>query len=222
MGDLMTLIKSIFMAFFALLSLALAPAMAQDADTAANDPDGAFAFISELSSNAIKVLDDPQLTQDERNDEFRRLLREGFDLDYIGRLVLGRHARNANKNQLESYKSVFPEYVLQIYSNRLKERGDETFEVDSTTPAGKRDLYVRSRIVRPDGPDVAADWRVRKIEGAFRIVDLKIEGISMAITQRDEFSAKVNADGIDALITFMREQTGTDTPSASAPISTAN
>lgn len=186
--------------------MAIAPASAQDEDIAANDPDGAFQFISELSSNAIQVLDNPQLTQEERDDEFRRLLREGFDLDYIGRLVLGRHVRIASDEQLEQYKSIFPEYVLQIYSHRLKERGDETFEVDSTTPAGKRDIYVRSRIVRADGPDVAADWRVRRTNGEFRIVDLKIEGISMAITQRDEFSAKINSEGMDALISFMREQ----------------
>lgn len=206
----MTTIKNTFLAFLSLILMVIAPVSAQDEDTAANDPDGAFQFISELSSNAIQVLDNPLLTQDERDGEFRRLLREGFDLDYIGRLVLGRHARNATDEQLESYKSIFPEYVLQIYSHRLKERGDETFEVDSTTPAGKRDLYVRSRIVRPNGPDVAADWRVRRVNGEFRIVDLKIEGISMAITQRDEFSAKINSEGIDALIAFMRDQSQAD------------
>lgn len=218
----MASLKNIFLAGLALFALSFTPALAQGEDTAANDPDGAMAFINELSTNAIEVLDDPQLTLDERDAEFRRLLREGFDLKYIGRLVLGRHARKASKDQLDTYQSVFPEYVLQIYSHRLKERGDETFEVDTTTPAGKRDLYVRSRIVRPDGPDVAADWRVRKVKGEFRIVDLKIEGISMAITQRDEFSAKINSDGMDALITYMREQTDHDDSGVSAAINTEN
>ena len=180
--------------------LALSIVVSANAQSAAEDPEGARAFIEELSANAIAVLDDTSITQDEREAQFRALLAEHFDLRYIGRLVLGRHRRTASQAQRARYDEIFPEYVLKIYANRLTERGDEEFVVDGTAPAGRRDIFVRTRIVRPDGPPVAADWRVRLNEETFRVVDLKVEGISMAITQRDEFAAKISSDGLDALL----------------------
>lgn len=182
--------------------------VAQTAATAAEDPDGAVAFITELSDNAIAVLNDTTVDQNERDNRFRDLLREGFALEYISKLVLGRHRRAASKAQLDEYLDVFPEYVLKIYSGRLTEFGDEEFVVLDTAPAGKKDLYVRSQIVRPEGPPVAADWRVRVVDDTFKIIDLKIEGISMAITQRDEFSARIATIGLDGLIAELRDGAG--------------
>ena len=91
--------------------------------------------------------------------------------------------------------------------------------VDGTAPAGKRDIYVRSQILRPDGPPLAADWRVRKIEEEFKVIDLKIEGISMVITQRDEFMAKIASSGLDELIADLRRRADMDTvPAANTTV----
>lgn len=181
------------------------------AGSAAEDPMGAEEFVRQLSNDALGILNDTTLTQSERDQAFRDLLKRGFALDYVGRLVLGRHGRTASRVQLDEYNRVFPEYILRIYSSRLTEYGDEEFLVDGTTPAGKRDIYVRVRIVRPDGPPLAGDWRIRKIKGDFKVIDLKIEGISMVITQRDEFLAKIASSGLDSLIADLKRQAEPDT-----------
>ena len=189
------------------------------AESAAEDPMGAEEFIRQLSNDALGILNDTTLTQDERDQAFRDLLKRGFALDYVSRLVLGRHGRTASRAQLAEYDRVFPEYILRIYSSRLTEFGDEEIFVDGTAPAGKRDIYVRSKIIRPDGPPLATDWRVRKIKGDFKVIDLKIEGISMVITQRDEFLAKISSSGLDSLIADLKRQAELDTaPAAKAAV----
>ena len=186
------------------------------AETAAEDPEGARAFILALSDDALRVLDDTTLTQQERDDRYRDILSEGFALDYIARLVLGRHGRKATKEQMEEYTRIFPDYILNIYVHRLTEYGDEQFIVSDTAPAGKKDLYVRSEIVRPNGPPVAADWRVRIRKGEFKIIDLKIEGISMASTQRERFAAKIAEVGIAGLIQSLKDDAALDNTKAAS------
>lgn len=180
------------------------------AESAAEDSIAAEEFVRLLANEAFGILNDTMLTQDERDKAFRSLLKDGFALDYVGRLVLGRHRRTASKAQVAEYDRIFPEYILRIFSSRLTEYGDEEIFVNGTAPAGKRDIYVRSRISRPDGPPLAADWRVRRIKEKFKVIDLKIEGISMVITQRDEFMAKIASSGLDSLIANLKRRAELD------------
>lgn len=178
--------------------------------TAAEDPEGAKAFILALSDNVLRILDDTTLTGQERDDRYREILSEGFALSYISKLVLGRHWRSATAAQKVEYSRIFPDYILNIYVHRLTEFGDEQFIVSDTAPAGKKDIYVRSEIVRPNGPPLAADWRVRIRKGEFKIIDLKIEGISMASTQRERFAAKIAEVGLSGLIQSLKEDARLD------------
>ncbi len=73
---------------------------------------------------------------------------------------------------------------------------------------------MRSKIIRPDGPPLATDWRVRRIKEEFKVIDLKIAGISMVITQRDEFLAKIASSGLDSLIADLKRQARLDTAPA--------
>lgn len=184
-------------------------ATAEDLPPAAEDPVGASAFITQLSDEVMTVLNDTTVTQDERDEIFREKLRAGFDLNYVAKLLLGRHNRTATKPQLDEYLTVFPEYILRVYVSRLTEFGDEIFEVTGTQPAGKRDLFVRSLITSGDGPPFELDWRVRRYpDGEFYIVDLKVEGISMAVTKREEFSGRIAEIGMDGLIGELRADSG--------------
>ena len=63
---------------------------------------------------------------------------------------------------------------------------------------------METEIVRPSGPPITAEWRVRVIDGKYRIIDIAIEGISMAVTKRSEFSAVIQSSGIDGLIAALR------------------
>lgn len=198
------MIKRIIMGLAAALLLVQgAWAQAGKADT-----EKAAAFIDQLSNEAIGVWTDPALTEDERYEKFNRLLQEGFYLELIARYALGRHARTASEDQLNRYLDVFPDYVIDVFSERIGQYGDERFTVTETVPAGKEDILVRSKIIRPGSSDLLADWRVRKFDGEYRIIDVSLEGISLLRTQRNDFQEKIQDVGIDGLIRDLNQRMG--------------
>ncbi len=170
-------------------------------------PGAASAFIKRLGNEAISVLQAPGTTLEQREARFRGLLAQGFDMPFIGRFVLGRYWRSATPEQQSEYLQVFTEYVLQVYSARLGGYAGETLSVVNERPAGTKDVVVNTRIERPSGPPVEAAWRVRMVEGPPRIIDVALAGVSMAVTQRDEFASVVQRQRVNGLIEMLRMRT---------------
>ena len=164
-------------------------------------------FINQLGNQAIQALRAPDLTLEQREHHFRNLLAQGFDLHFIGRFVLGKYWRQATPAQQNDYLAVFGEFILQTYSARLGGYVGETLTVVDARQANEKDVVVRTNIDRPSGAPIVAEWRVRTTDGRMRIIDVAVEGISMAVTQRSEFAAVVQRDGIDGLLTILRART---------------
>ncbi len=179
-------------------SLLGAPAGAQ------TSPQLAAAFVQQLANQAIATLRAPGATIEQREAAFRSLLRQGFDLELIGRFVLGRYYRSATPEQRADFQALFEDYLLRTYSSRLGGYSGETFTVVSATAAGAKDALIRTRIDRPSGPPLHADWRVRGSGNQNRIIDVMVEGVSMALTQRSEFDAVIGRNGFEGLLTALR------------------
>ena len=166
------------------------------------------AFIRDLGVQADSVLQSQGMNLEAREKAFRDLLAAKFDLTLIGRVSLGRYWRRASAVQRRDYLSLFSEYVLQTYASKLGGYAGEKLIVLSETPlTNKIDFYVKSRIQRPSGPPIKATWRVRAGKDGMRIIDILVEGISMAVTQRDQFSAVVRRHGLEGLLEVMRART---------------
>ncbi len=178
-----------------------------DIAAAAAQPGGASQFIRRLGDQAIAALHAPDTSFEAREARFRSLLSEGFDLAFIGRFVLGRHWRQATPEQRTDYMALFSEYVLQTYSSRLGGYAGETMAILSERPAGTKDMLVSTRIERPSGPPILADWRVRTSGERYRVIDIMVEGVSMVVTQRSEFAAVVQRHGLQGLIEVLRART---------------
>ena len=168
---------------------------------------GASQFIQWLADQAIAVLGSSNSTLETREMEFRRLLAQGFAMPFIGRFVLGRYWRTTPPEQREDYQELFAEYILRTYSSRLGGYAGETFSVTGARPAGKQDILVATRIDRPSGPPIKADWRVRVFDNEYKIIDIMVEGVSMAVTQRSEFTNVVRSQGIEGLLQALRART---------------
>jgi phospholipid transport system substrate-binding protein len=179
------------------------PAMARGA-LAATPPEGAAVFVKWLAEQALSTLNTPSGSLEQRETIFRDLLRQGFDLKLIGRFVLGRYWRTATPQQRDDFQRLFEEFVLKTYSYRLGGYSGETFNVISTRAAGEKDALVRTRIERPSGPAITADWRVRAKDDRFKIIDVMVEGVSMAVTQRSEFASVINRSGFNGLLEALR------------------
>lgn len=162
-------------------------------------------FIQSLATQATEVLRDQSIPLEEREARFRELLNDGFALDKIGRFVVGKHWRKMTPEQQDDYLTLYKEWVLKTYASRLGGYSGQTFKIVKSRVTDKNDIFVSSRIDHPDYSEpIRVDWRVRIIDGKPKVIDIVVEGISMLITQRSEFSAVLGRNGVDGLIDTMR------------------
>ncbi len=161
------------------------------------EQDEAESFIQELGNNAIEMLSDKKLSKKQKISEFEKLLDLGFEVPLIARYALGKHWRKTPKDQREKYVDAFRSFIVDSYASRLGQFGGEKFYTNNVREDGKRGFIVSSLIETPSGTKVKVDWRLKKINNSFRIYDVVIEGISMVITQRDEFSSIIQRSGGD-------------------------
>ena len=180
-----------------------------DASARADDGgDKARIFIESLAERAISTLAVTDIDRDQREERFRSLLAEHFDVRFIGRWVLGHYWKKATAAEQDEYLQLFEDLIVVIYANRFSEYKGETLSVLKTVAGGKRDIIVRTEIIQPDGSRAARlDWRVRPHEGGLKIVDIMVEGISMGLTQRKEFASVIRKNGghVEALLVELRK-----------------
>ncbi len=180
---------------------------AVQAKAAAIPPKEAEAFISGLANQAVATLADNTLTVQDREARLRKLLKNGFDMNVISRYVAGRYWRKMTAGQKADYRNLFTEWTLKSYASRLGGYADQKFEIVKTIDTGKKDIFVRTRIVEPGNPKgIRCDWRVRPSRETGRpiVVDVVVEGISMLVTQKAEFATVLKKRGIDGLIEMLR------------------
>ena len=163
-------------------------------------------FIQGLADEAISVLSDQRGTIAEREQKFRTVLRDDFAMKKIGRFAIGKYWRNMSTEQKRLYQKLFEEWILKTYSVRFGGYSGETVKVIRTFKAGATDVFVRTQIDSNKRRSLKVDWRVRRIDQRFKIIDIVVEGVSMLITQRAEFSAVLRERGIDGFITILRSQ----------------
>ncbi|MCW9032844.1 MAG: ABC transporter substrate-binding protein [Alphaproteobacteria bacterium] len=172
---------------------------------------GAETFVQSLADEAIDTLAVKEIPQAERVKRFRTMLGKHFDVNAIGRWVLGRYWRKASKAQQAEYLVLFRDLIVATYVNQFAELTGERLKVtQSLTREGKKDAIVRSEIIRTEGqPPIKLDWRVRAPKGNFKVVDVVVEGVSMSQTQRSEFGSVIKREGgeIDGLLAALRKKT---------------
>ena len=197
----MQIIAKILFAVF-IMGLAVGPAIADETHEAKM-------FVASLGYNAIKVLARSELPKEERTNEFRRILTAGFDMHLIGRYVLGRYWRRASPVERSEYSALFQEYIVLTYANQLSQYNGQTLKIKSAREDGEADVIVRSEITQAGGPPIRVDWRVRSKDETFKVIDVVVEGISMVITQRDQFASVIERAGgkVESLLVELRSRT---------------
>ena len=167
-------------------------------------------FIASLGERALQVLVVGSQGLSERDNAFRGILNEGFDLPLIGRYALGRYWRRATLEQRREYVKLFEDFIVVTYVTRLGEYSGESLRVVSSRP-DDQDTIVTSEIVLEGQPAIRIDWRVRdgNSDGSeSKIIDVIVEGISMLLTQRDEFASVIQRSGgnVEGLLARLREK----------------
>jgi phospholipid transport system substrate-binding protein len=172
------------------------------------NPADAVAFMNKLWDRAVEVLNnkaDPAV----REARFRELFRTDFDSAGIARFVLGRYWRTASPEEQQEFVKLFEDYVVFVYTARLANFGGEALKVRGSRSDGDG-VIVSTDVISPGAASpMRIDWRLVSENGAYKINDVIVEGISMAVTQRSEFASVVQRNGgqVRGLIAMMREKT---------------
>lgn len=171
------------------------------------DADKATAFMNQLVKDAGAALTAQGQTLEQREEKFRALLRDGFDMPFIARVALGKRWKTLAKPEQKTYTDLFSQFVLRTYAPRLGGFDPARFHVTGASPKGRRDMLVKTDIKQESGGAVKAGWRVRLVDGQHRIVDIIVEGISMTLNQRREFGSVVQKGGVSGLMEMLRART---------------
>jgi phospholipid transport system substrate-binding protein len=208
----MTAMRVIRILLFAVaLAFVAAPAGADDANSAAS------AFMQSLGSKAIAELTNPDVPQPEREARFRTLLDQHFDVPAIAKFTLGRYWRTATDEQRAEFSKLFEDFIVQSYSTRFSEYHGESFQVAGSTTDQTGITVVHSKIDMPSSEDVRVDWHLRPRDASFAIVDIVVEGVSMAVTQRSEFASVIQSrGGVAGLLDALRAKNAQSADSSGA------
>ena len=170
-----------------LLALSAPPALALSETEATK-------FVQTVVDRVIGLIEANTTTQARRN-EFRGVLTEIAAMPQIGKFAAGRNWRAMNEAQQNRYETVFVDYIATIYARRFEEYSGEALSVIGAQDLGDRGVVVKSEVARQGAQPIRIEWLVSDRSGAVRIDDIVIEGVSLAITQREEFAAMLAQSG---------------------------
>jgi phospholipid transport system substrate-binding protein len=125
-----------------------------------------------------------------------------FDMPYIARLVLARHARSADKEQRRRFTEAFKNTLMRTYADAMLEYNEavETEFLPLRMEEGAEQVTVDTRLVLEEGEDVPVGFVMHKVDGEWLIYDINVEGISLVTNFRAQFNQRIRENGLDALI----------------------
>ena len=194
-----TLFASLLAAAFCFVSAAYANVDAKKAEE----------FIKSTTAEGIEQIINANISQAEKDKRFYTLLNNSLDLNFIGQFVLGRNWKTATPQQKQDFVAVYRDLNIATWSKRFNEFVGKSFIFKGTTPStSKGQVFVNSVVPMDHGEPAKVLWRVREKDGAYKIVDIVIEGVSLAQASRSEYTAfiKNNPGGIDALIADLQNK----------------
>ena len=160
-------------------------------------------FVQSTVNRASNVLS-KDISKEEKINELKAIAKETVDIRGVGFYSLGSARKNLDQNQKVKYSELFESYFLKSFSSRLAEYTNPEIEVQGKEVLNKNYTIVNSLLIgTSDRPEVKIDWRIyTKNPDNPLIRDLIIEGLSLARTQKEEFSSILNSNDGDINILF--------------------
>ena len=165
-------------------------------------------FVQSVADQASLVLT-KNFTKEQKIEKLKSIAKDTVDIIGIGYYSLGKHSKNLDEEQKKKYLELFEKYFLKSFSSRLAEYSDPKIEVLSQEKLNDKYTMVSSVLLATeDKPEVKIDWRIKtKDPNNPLILNVTIEGVSLARVQREEFNSIIqNNDGdINALFKSLND-----------------
>ena len=193
-----------------LLSTIIASLMIFASNVNANiNADAANDFVQNITKEGIEEIINANAPQAQKDAKFKTLFNNALDLNFIGRFVLGRSWRTATPVQRDAFIKAYSEFNTKSWSGKFDAFKGKSFNFTGTTPANnKTQIFINSSVTMDQGEPAKVIWRVQEKNGNYKIIDIIVENVSLAITARNEYSSfiKNNPGGVDALIKNLQDK----------------
>ena len=165
-------------------------------------------FVQSVANEASLILTNNS-TKEQKIEELKSIAKKSVDFQGIGYYSLGAHRKNLSDDKKKEYLNIFEKYFLKSFSSRLAEYTDPKIRVDSQKKLNEKYTIVSSVLLATkEKPEVNIDWRiVTKNPDKPLIIDVVIEGVSLAKVQKEEFNSIIQSNNgdINALLTSLKE-----------------
>lgn len=175
---------------------------------ASSDP---AAFIEEVSSKAItEMAPAASETDQQRAVKLKPLLQQYFDMPAIAKYMLGSYWPKATPEEQTDFTAVLTDFLALAYGKRFASYTGHEMAIGRVRDEGDGQSTVFSTVKLPSGEPARVEWLVEQANDSFKIADVKVEGLSLADTHRQEFASVISRSGgsVSALIDTLRKKTG--------------
>ena len=170
---------------------------------------GAEQFVKNVTKDGIENIINANIPQKEKDARFEKLFNNALDLNFIGQFVLGRYWKTATPQQRQDFIQAYRDLNIKTWSKRFDEFKGKRFIFKGTSPStSANQVFVNTDVPMDQGEPAKVVWRVKQNGDKFKIVDIIIENVSLAITARNEYTAyiKNNPGGVNALIKDLQQK----------------
>ncbi|MDR2901621.1 MAG: ABC transporter substrate-binding protein [Lactobacillales bacterium] len=163
-----------------IMGILLVPALSYAGDPAVEFVNG---FADDMINNVLKS----DKTSEEKLQGFQKIFHEVVDLKSVGQFVLGIYWKNASEADRAAFLDEFVDFTTKTWADRFDSYTGQKIVFSGSRNAERNQLYVDSQI--QNNPPVAVIWRLRQKDGSYKVIDIIVEGVSMAMSYRNEYTA---------------------------------
>ena len=195
--------------FFAAVTLML-PATSSAEPEASRAPadDGAARVVERLHESLVGVMRDATaLGYEGRYQRLAPVVYSLFDLQFMAEKSVGRHWKTASEQNQKALVETFSRFTVANFAGRFDGFSGQSFRTLGLEPSTHGTVLVRTRLDEPGDEGVALDYRLRPVDGGWRIVDIYLNGtVSELALRRSEYSTLIQREGFQALLVKLDER----------------
>jgi phospholipid transport system substrate-binding protein len=195
-NPLIILINFILISFYSFTSLAQEQAEILEVKT----------FVEEMGNKIINIAKEKNTSEAKIREKIINEIDIVIDSEWIAKFVLGKNYKNLNDQQKKQFISLYRDFMINTYGPKFKNYNGKKFTVNEVVK--QNNFYIAKAEFLPKDSDTAilTDFRVRKKDGKLYILDFIAEGISLIETQRSEFNATIDSQGIESFLKNLEEK----------------
>ena len=164
----------------------------------------AEAFVLKLTDEAKIIFNDKSLNKDSRLKKLNDLSSKYLDLDALAGYTLGDYREKATNSERENFNKLFREYFIKNMSSKLNDFADQDLKIINSKKINENNIIVSTKIFsKKDAQEIAVEWRIFTKDSKLLARDLVVEGLSLARTQKEEFSSIIVSKGFVGVISAL-------------------